>query len=187
MKKIFLIWALSVIACVARAQTTNQNCGTTSQSQVKFRMYAYYGTGFTKSVVGPTVDLSVGVEIYQCVYLGVESGFHSLFAPIEGLSWLNLSNLKTSSVYVPDTYVPIALNLKGYFLKNSVAIPYFNISFGGFIGCCSFSGSNGLYVQVGGGFDVKCFSFGIGYMGRQVIDHEITTPNAGYVKIGYRF
>lgn len=187
MKKIFVILTLTMIAYSVNAQNLDQMGVATKHSDVKFRAYIYAGTGFAKNIVGPTIDINLGIEIEQFVYLGVETGFHSLFSPIENMQFINFYNQRTSSIYVPETFIPIGLNFKAYCLKNRSFIPYVNVSLGGFAGCCTFRGSNGLYAQVGAGFDIKCFSFGIGYMGRRVIDNAICTPNSGYIKIGYRF
>ena len=179
MKKICLLFAFIVLSSSAFAQKQAES------SSVQFRGYGYAGTAFVKNYGGITTDVNLGIEIVQRVFLGVETGFHTFFVPTD--LTLYLPDMGTTPLMAAETYVPIGVNLKAYFTKDRLITPLLNISFGGHVGCLGFKGANGLYCQLGAGFNVKTFSFSVGYLGRQVIDNSICTPSAGYVKVGWRF
>lgn len=150
---------------------------------VRLQSYVYGGAIYRTHAGGPTVDLSLGVRLWDYAYIGVETGFHSLFANFE----YEMYDYATSSYYsynesYKDAYIPIGVNLKGYILTGKKIYPYLNCSFGGFFGLMDLSGISGFYFQVGAGIDVNRFSFGIGYNGLA----QMGVANCGYVKIGVR-
>lgn len=139
---------------------------------IKFQGYGYLGTIFNANYAGPSVDLIFGMRIYEYLNVGIQIGFHSpLF---EG----NYSN-----TYYVDAYIPIGVNMKGYFTRGRKVNPYINCTLGGFIGVCDFEGLDGFHCQVGAGIDVKRFSFGIGYNGLV----KDGTASCGYIQLGIRF
>lgn len=135
---------------------------------IRLQSYVYGGAIFMSHAGGPAVDLSLGVRLWDYAYVGVETGFHSLF----------------SSAYYSDkeAYIPLGINLKGYIPTSKKIYPYVNCSLGGFFGLMDLGGFNGFYCQVGAGIDVKRFSFGIGYSGLV----KYGTASCGYVKLGVR-
>lgn len=139
---------------------------------IKFQGYGYLGAIFNANGAGPSADIIFGMRIYEYLYLGIQTGFHSpLF---EG----NYSN-----TYYVDAYIPIGVNMKGYFTRGRKVNPYINCTLGGFIGVCDFEGINSFHCQVGAGIDVQRFSFGIGYNGLV----KDGTASCGYIQLGIRF
>ena len=178
--------------------------GQTKPSNVKFRGYGYVGTAFAKDYALGTADVNLGMSIIDRVFIGVETGFHTRYVTsetefialskevdIENMSILNFKKEDFQRVSITtakiESYVPIGVNLKAYFTKDTKVVPFFNISFGGLIGCCGKKGVDGLYCQVGAGVDIYRFSLSAGYYGRQVMAGVIEKPNTGYVKVGWRF
>lgn len=115
--------------------------------------------------VGPAFDVTVGAAITDYFYIGFETGFHT---PI-------------SNGYL-DGYIPLAVNMKGYFTKTKVR-PYVNVSLGGWVGVAAMGGYGGFYCQTGAGVDIKRFSVGLGYSGLVMEG----TASFLYVKLGFRF
>lgn len=149
---------------------------------IKFQGYATLGTIFTRQFsttgVGPTLDLNMGMRIYEHLYMGVESGFHTMLTPINSDYLASLEN------WISEMYVPLGANLKIYLTKNKVVNPYINCSLGGFFGVgYILDGWNGFYCQAGAGFDAKRFTFSIGYSG--IVKYG--TASCGYIKLGVRF
>ncbi len=150
---------------------------------VRLQSYVYGGAVFLAHAGGPAVDLSLGVRLWDYAYVGVETGFHSLFAKFEDEYY----DYSTSSYYgysesYKMAYIPVGVNLKGYIPTGKKIYPYINCSLGGFFGIMDFGGLNGFYCQVGAGVDVKRFSFGIGYSGLV----QMGVANCGYIKLGVR-
>lgn len=148
---------------------------------VKFQGHVYIGSLFDAVSGGVTLDASVGLRLWKYAYVGVETGFHTLFGTLYNYD----SNLDYYSYKMAGAYVPIGVNLKGY-IPASVGrriYSYINCTLGGFIGAIDFAGSNGFYCQVGAGIDIGRFSFGIGYTG--LVNDG--TGSGGYVKLGVRF
>ena len=81
-----------------------------------------------------------------------------------------------------EGYIPLALNMKGYFTKTK-ARPFINISLGGFIGVVDLEGWNGFYFQTGAGVDIKRFSIGLGYSGL----YDFGLASNLYFNLGVRF
>lgn len=144
---------------------------------IKFQGYFTLGTIFTSISAGPTVDLNLGVKIYEHFYLGVESGFHTMLTPI------NNNYLESLENWISEMYVPLGANMKVYITKNKVVNPYINCSLGGFFGVGdNMAGWNGFYCQAGAGFDAQRFTFSIGYSGLV----KYGTASCGYIKLGVR-
>ena len=139
----------------------------TSITPVKFQGYVNLGTVFNGYVGGPTFDVTAGARIYEYLYVGVETGFHTLF--------------EYGYLY---GYIPVGVNMKGYFTRNNKVNPYLNCTLGGFFGVGEFDGFNSFHCQVGLGIDVKRFTFGIGY-NALVVEGE--SVDMGYIRLGFRF
>ena len=148
---------------------------------IRLQSYVYGGAIFMSHAGGPAVDLSLGVRLWDYAYIGVETGFHSLFSTFEEV-YFNGSRYDTYEGNIKDAYIPLGVNLKGYIPTGKKIYPYVNCSLGGFFGLMDLGGFNGFYCQVGAGIDVKRFSFGIGYSGLV----KYGTASCGYVKFGVR-
>lgn len=151
---------------------------------VRFSAYAMLGAEFGKYSInnifpaGPTLDVSVGAKISEYFYIGIETGFRSMIC-----TYYHHHDEQTVSELF--AYVPIGVNMKGYFTKGKKVNPYLNCSLGGFIGVGGMLADyNGFSCQVGAGIEFGRFSFGIGYSGMKYDD---LTQNNGYVKLGVRF
>ena len=167
MKRFFLLFVLVLaLAGNAYAEGVAQS---PVNAKVKFQGSAYVGTIFDAYGGGPTFDIDAGARIFNYVYAGVATGFHAYFMPSNyGTFWVG--------------YVPIGVNLKGYFMKDKVVNPYVNCSLGG---CIFVSGrGGGFHCQAGAGVEVKRFSFGIGYNGFIL---NGSRGDSGYIKLGIRF
>ncbi len=178
MKKLLLSALCAMLAITSNAQSfRNFNTDSSVYSNVKLQGYVNLGTNFLSAGAGPTFDATIGARIYDHLYAGVEVGFHTLFIPI---------SVPIGDFYAKTTayslYVPIGVNLKGYFTKGHNFTPYINASLGGFIDCVASGGAG--YCQVGMGFDIKRFAFGIGYSG---LFGSASLVNMGYIKLGVRF
>ena len=150
---------------------------------VRLQSYIYGGAIFMSHAGGPAIDLSLGLRLWDYAYIGVETGFHSLFSKFEG----EVYDCGSSSYYgYSESYkegcIPVGVNLKGYIPAGKKIYPYVNCSLGGFFGVMDLGGFNGFYCQVGAGIDVKRFSFGIGYSGLV----HMGVASCGYVKLGVR-
>lgn len=144
---------------------------------VRLQSYIYGGAIFMSHAGGPAIDLSLGVRLWDYAYIGVETGFHSLFSKVED----EIYDYGYTESY-KEAYIPVCVNLKGYIPAGKKIYPYVNCSLGGFFGIMDLGGFNGFYCQVGAGIDVKRFSFGIGYSGLV----KFGTASCGYVKLGVR-
>jgi hypothetical protein len=158
--------------------TTTTTTTTSSTTNISFRFQGYGNLGLVycpdAAAAGPTVDLNVGVAINDFFYAGFATGFHSLITTYD-------SYYGNSYTYF-DGYIPLAVNLKGYFTKTKVR-PFVNVSLGGFIGVADFGGYNGFYCQVGAGVDINRFSIGLGYNGLV----KVGTASCLYFNVGMRF
>ena len=47
---------------------------------IRLQSYVYGGAIFMSHAGGPAVDLSLGVRLWDYAYIGIETGFHSLFS-----------------------------------------------------------------------------------------------------------
>ena len=160
--------------------TTKQNIS--KLAPIKFQGYATLGTIFTADGAGPTLDLTFGAKIYEHFYIGIATGFHSCFTPYEYYYQVGYNVYRTSGTTF-DAYIPIGVNMKGYFTKGRKVNPYINCTLGGFIGVSdTLDGVNGFHCQVGAGIEVKRFTFGIGYNGLV----KGGTVSCGYVQLGVR-
>ncbi len=150
----------------AEAKSVNET-NQTNKPSVKFQGYGNVGMLYCPAAycVGPAFDVTVGAAITDYFYIGFETGFHTYI----------------SNGYL-DGYIPLAVNMKGYFTKTKVR-PYVNVSLGGWVGVAAMGGYGGFYCQTGAGVDIKRFSVGLGYSGL-VMDG---TASSLYVKLGFRF
>lgn len=159
----------------AEAKSVNET-NQTNKPFVKFQGYGNVGMIYCPAgynAIGPVFDVTVGTTITDYFYVGFETGFHSLFSSVlyDG-RWYNFF----------EGYIPLAVNMKGYFTKTKVR-PYINVSLGGWVGVADMGGYGGFYCQTGAGVDIKRFSVGLGYSGL-VMDG---TASSLYVKLGFRF
>jgi hypothetical protein len=159
----------------AEAKSINET-NQTNKPSVKFQGYGNVGMLYCPegyNAIGPMFDVTVGTAITDYCYVGFETGFHSLLASMlyDG-RWYNFF----------EGYIPLAVNMKGYFTKTKVR-PYVNVSLGGWVGVADLGGYGGFYCQTGAGVDIKRFSVGLGYSGL-VMDG---TASSLYVKLGFRF
>lgn len=159
----------------AEAKSVNET-NQTNKPSVKFQGYGNVGMIYCPAgynAIGPVFDVTVGTTITDYFYVGFETGFHSLFSSVlyDG-RWYNFF----------EGYIPLAVNMKGYFTKTKVR-PYINVSLGGWVGVADIGGYGGFYCQTGAGVDIKRFSVGLGYSGL-VMDG---TASSLYVKLGFRF
>lgn len=159
---------------------THNQLNSTASSPITFRGYANVGTIFTGDGGGPTFDISIGAKIHNYLYAGIETGFHSLFTPYEYYDYVHYYHGEGT---IFESYIPIGINLKGFFTKNRKVNPYINCSLGGFLGLGDISGFNGFYFQAGIGMDIKRFTISAGYNGLL----EEGRADLGYVKLGIRF
>ena len=153
-------------------------------SKIKFQGYATLGCIFNSIGGGPTLDVSVGTKIYEHFYIGAETGFHSLLTHVDYEYTHSDGSWRHVEGTLFEGYIPLGVNMKGYITKNKIINPYINCSLGGFFGVGdAMKGLNGFYCQAGAGFDIKCFTFGVGYSGLVIYD----TASCGYIKFGVRF
>lgn len=164
------------------APALNTTAPTRPFQNIRFQSYLYAGVAFFKQAVGPTFDASVGARLREYAYIGIETGFHTIFYN-RRISYKNqYGNIRYRSYTATLGYVPIGINLKGYVPVGKKIYPYINCSFGSFIGLFEINKVNGFYSQVGAGIDIKRFSLGIGY---SVIMNG-GNFNCGYAKFGIR-
>lgn len=163
---------------------TPNSSSLSDNSKIKLQGHATLGCIFNEAGGGPTLDVSVGAKIYEHFYIGAETGFHSLLTHVDYEYVDPDGNLRHVEGTLFEGYIPLGVNMKGYITKNKVVNPYINCSLGGFFGIGdTMNGWNGFYCQVGAGFNIKHFTFGIGYSGLVKYD----TASCGYIKLGVRF
>ncbi|MBR4969705.1 MAG: hypothetical protein IKY57_06085 [Alistipes sp.] len=183
-----------------------------SLTPLKFQSYTCLGAIFTNIGGGPTLDANIGARVYEYLYVGIETGFHSLLSPyiykkqISFPDYPNVDFHHTIRGVLFEGYIPLGVNLRGYITCNKVINPYINCSIGGFFGVADIyeeykffemkclndneynmvknAGFNGFNWQLGVGFDAQRFTFGIGY---SEIVWSKQKVGCGYVKLGYRF
>ena len=89
----------------------------TTFGDIELVMYEYdyyYGYDYwvdRQTTAGPTLDVSVGAKIYDAFYIGIETGFHSMIVTYGDKNYLY-------------GYVPLGVNLKGYFTRGRKVNPY---------------------------------------------------------------
>lgn len=153
-------------------------------SKIKLQGYVTLGCIFNSTGGGPTFDASIGAKMFDYFYIGAETGFHSMFTPVNFDYTSSDGNLWHVEGTLFEGYIPLGVNMKGYITKNRIVNPYINCSLGGFFGIGdTLGGWNGFYCQVGAGFDIKRFTFGVGYSGLVISD----VASCGYIKLGIRF
>ncbi|MBR6648218.1 MAG: hypothetical protein IKL29_02435 [Bacteroidaceae bacterium] len=167
---------------VATSTTRKLSGSNNLSTPIKFQGYITAGTIFTSVSAGPTLDVSMGMKIYEHFYIGVETGFHSMLTPLNYYYTHTDGSIHHVTGAAFEGYVPIGVNMKGYFTKNRKVNPYINCSLGGFIGIADLGGFNGFHCQVGAGFNVKRFTFGAGYSALVLGG----TASCGYAKLGVR-
>ena len=127
---------------------------------------------------GPTVGVTAGALIMDYFYAGVETGFESLFSSVAITDGYYIYKVNSF-----EGYIPLGVNMKGYFTKDTALKPYLNSSLGGFFGLADLGGLNGFRFQIGAGVDFKRFNLGIGYN----MLYKWDAAHSGYIKLGYRF
>ncbi len=150
---------------------------------IVFSGYVNLGTVFNAEGAGPTFDISIGMKIYERLYLGIATGFHACFTPYELYYYNGYYSAYTEGTLF-EAYIPIGANLKCYMTKNRKVNPYINCTLGGFVGVGeNMAGFNGFHCQAGLGLDIKRFTIGVGY--NALVKYG--TAHCGYVKLGVRF
>ena len=159
---------------------TSMSSRSKTVTPIKFQGFATIGTIFTAEGAGPTLDITFGTKIYEHFYIGVETGFYTCFTtPYEDYYYDGTYSWGTFF----EAYVPLGVNLKGYFTRGRKVNPYINCSLGGFFGVADLGGWNGFHCQVGLGLDIKRFNISMGYGGLV----KYGTASMGYLKLGVRF
>lgn len=149
-----------------------------SLTPISFRGYAKLGTLFMPDMAGPTLDITAGVQIFEHLYAGIETGFHTYIE-----SFYNTWYEENQVVFCG--YIPLGVNLKGYFTNGRKVNPYLECSLGGYFGVGeALGGLNGFHGRVGAGLEVKRFVFGIGY---NVLTLYGMRADMGYINLGWRF
>lgn len=149
-----------------------------------FQGYVSCGAIFMSGAGGPALDVSVGARIYEHLYVGVETGFHTLIFDAIFYDYESFYD-----VNIATTHVPIGVNLKGFVTRDMIVNPYIHCTLGGVVGVGGMRDINGFYCQVGAGVEFKRFIFSIGYNAhvyKSVYLDNIRT-DLGYVQLGYRF
>ena len=153
---------------------------------VKFRGYTYGGVVFDSSSAGPTFDITLGINIDNYMYIGIETGVYSNFE--------NYTTIDGFNKMFFGVYIPLGGNIKVYCIKDKPIIPFINCSLSGFWGIAgAFKNSriSGFCSQVGLGIDTKDCSFTIGYsplVATSILGIPLNiTAHCGYAKIGVRF
>lgn len=147
-------------------------------AQVRFQGQFDVGTVFMDGGVGPAADITAGISIHNSFYVGLESGFGSIFSSAIISDGYDMYNLE-----IFEGYIPLGINMKGYLSKRTSVRPYINCSLGGFFGVADLDGVNGFRCQAGAGLECRRINIGVGY---QVLA-GLGTAHCGYVKIGFRF
>ena len=155
---------------------------------VKFRGYTCGGLIFMHSdlygiAAGPIFDISLGVELYKKVYIGATLGLYTMFAS----KHIGDIKIKSSEVLIPLVPLSLKFNLP---IEQRVD-PFIEFSLGAFVLHSKVSAESlsvtqtarGLFMQAGIGFNVKEFSFGVGYTGLKAAKFA----HLGYVKLGANF
>lgn len=151
---------------------------------VKFQGYATLGAIATSGGAGPIVDVNFGARVGKSLFVGFETGFHSVISSISYYDYEEGALIELDESIIAENYIPLAVNIKGYLpTRNDSFFPYLNCSLGGFVGVGNIRGLNGFYCQVGAGIDYRRFTFGAGYN----CIHKYGTINFGYIKLGVRF
>lgn len=164
MKKLLLVCTVLCICFVSNAQ--------------RFQGQFNVGTIFADGGAGPTVDLTAGVLLFNHFYAGIETGYDSLFSNVTMYDGYYM--YKVTSY---EGYIPLGINMKGYFTEGTSLKPYLNCSLGGFFGVADLNGINGFRCQLGAGIDYRRFNFGIGYN----LLYKWGAFHSGYIKLGFRF
>ena len=157
---------------------------------IKFDGYIFAGATYDKSSGGPTIDLSLGVNLFEHLYLGAEIGFCTTFEKYE---WYGDMGINSTILF--GGWLPVGANIKIILPDTKGSMPYINCSLGGWWGVAGELKNltaGGFYAQVGVGMTFGNFSFNIGYH-PIVITNLLKVPVAGVVahcgciKLGVRF
>ena len=88
-------------------------------------------------------------------------------------------------------FVPVYLNLKGYYPVTEIFHPYVNLSLGYAVSPYKFNGGlyGGFYNDFGLGFTAKVFNFGFGLQHQSVKDFWLDKyiNNSFYIKFGLKW
>lgn len=159
---------------------------------VKFQGYANLGATFDSISGGPSFDLSIGMNIYNYLYIGIATGFHTSFYYYDDYT----TDTPMSEMLI-GAYIPIGANIKGFFNPKNNFLFFGNASLGGFIGLIDIKKLNGLMFQIGAGFDYRRFTFELGYLllyptsyykiPLEILPSRFIIAHGGYMRIGIRF
>ena len=175
--KRLLVAVLSILSLnTAIAQDSSIDQPITSDRIVEFQGHIGVGSIFGEHAGGPTFEISAGARIADALYVGMTTGYSAIFTRYKE------DGIKYKS---DEGYFPVGLNLKWYFANGTRGQIYFEYMNGLFFASMDLRDyvKVGNMFQLGLGFDIKRFNFGIGYSGL----YKEGIANAGYIKIGYRF
>ncbi len=164
--------------------TSARNKNSSLTPDIKFQGYATLGAIVTSGGLGSSVDVSFGTRIGKALFVGFETGIHSVISYIRYYTYDGGIVEYEDLLLNVENYIPLAVNIKGFLpTRNDRFFPYLNCSLGGFVGVGNLRGLNGFYCQVGAGIDYRRFTVGVGYS----CLHKFGTVNSGYLKLGVRF
>jgi hypothetical protein len=166
----------------ANRMTSVSRSATAQYSPITFAGYVNLGTIFNADGAGPTFDITAGMKVYDYFYAGIATGFHTVLTPYEYYYYDSYYDYYDKGT-LSEAYIPVGVNLKGYFTKGRKVNPYIDCTLGAFIGVGDLGGFNGFHCQVGMGLDIKRFTIGMGY--NPLVKYG--TAHLGYFKLGYRF
>lgn len=175
--KRLLVAVLSILSLnTVIAQDASIDQPITSSRIIEFQGHIGIGSIFREHAGGPTLEISAGARIADALYIGMTTGYSTLF-----------TRYKEDDVKykIDDGYFPVGLNVKWYFANGSRGQIYVEHTNGLFFGSMDMRDyvKVGNIFQFGLGLDIKGFNFGIGYNGLYKDDIAST----GYIKFGYRF
>ncbi len=122
----------------------------------RFNIYVMpVGVMFHDSQAEPTMELGLGVRINRYLYTGAETGINFRTT---GVSWTG-----TKPDY--NTYVPLALNVKGLLPVGERFCPFVSASAGGYFGIGKYDlrGTNGFYSSLKAGLEYNRACLTAGY------------------------
>lgn len=161
---------------------------TNSTGKVSFNAYVEIGCPFTAEEAGPSVNASLGANLFNYGFVGLTFGMDALFT--------------TNGLFDAANF-PILLNLRGCYPVRNNLCPFLELSLGpniltnfgktGYYYYNSYSGASYFQTQnitlttfrfrLIGGIEYKRFFVGIGY---DLISVSGENFHMGYAKIGYR-
>ena len=144
---------------------------------IKLQSHITFSGTLGGRMYGLEMDCGIGMNIRDYLYAGLNIGM--------GYMDGGMGIAKSVNAYytnICDLYFPLGVNLKVYLLKDKKVIPYIGGIVGGYIS--STYNNHGLYCKAGAGFDMRYFTFGMGYNAFIGPAYKL---HAGYISVGVRF